>query len=99
MSTSKNTVVHRPEAHIKREIILDSFELNVTDAAHAIGASKLAFSALLIGRADRAFEMTLRIEKAFGVETDKLSHLQTNWSIAEQRKAAEEVQVLACRPT
>lgn len=97
MNTSKSTAVQHPGEYIKREII-DPLELNVSDGARALGVTRPALSALLNGRADLSPEMALRIEKAFGVEMEKLMHLQSDWDIAEQRKRAGEVEVLAYRP-
>ncbi len=97
MNTSKNTTPIHPGEFIKREII-DPLELNVSDGAKALGVTRPALSALLNGRAALSPEMALRIEKAFGVEMEKLMHMQTDWDIAEQRKRAGEIQVLAYRP-
>ena len=97
MNTSKNTEAVHPGAYIKREVI-DPLELNVSDAARALGVTRPALSALLNGRADLSSEMALRIEKAFGIAMDILIHMQADWNIAEQRKRAGEVDVMAYRP-
>ena len=97
MNTFKNTEAVHPGSYIKREVI-DPLELNVSDAARALGVTRSALSALLNGRADLSSEMALRIEKAFGVPMDKLVHMQADWDIAEQRKRAGEVEVMAYRP-
>lgn len=97
MNTSKNTEAIHPGAYIKREVI-DPLEINVSDAARALGVTRPALSALLNGRADLSSEMALRIEKAFGVPMDRLVHMQADWNIAEQRKKTGDVKVLAYRP-
>jgi len=53
----------------------------VTDAAHVLGVTRPALSALLNERAHLSPEMALRIEKAFGVSMDTLMRMQNSYDI------------------
>jgi len=54
-----------PGGFVKSEVI-EPLGLSVTDAAHALGVTRPALSALLNERAHLSPDMALRIEKAFG---------------------------------
>ena len=87
---SKNPA--HPGAFVKHEII-GPLELSVTDAAHALGVTRPALSALLNERADLSPEMALRIEKAFGVSMDTLMRMQNSYDIAQTRAREAEINV------
>jgi antitoxin HigA-1 len=82
-----------PGAFVKSEI-LDPAELNVTDAAGALGVTRPALSAFLNGRAALSSEMAIRIEKAFGVSMETLMRMQNSYDIAKARLRATEINVL-----
>jgi plasmid maintenance system antidote protein VapI len=42
--------------------------------------------------------MAIRIEKAFGIEMERLLHLQTDWDVAQAKGRAGEIEVRAYRP-
>lgn len=81
-----------PGRFIRMEII-DPLELNVTAAAHVLGVTRPALSALLNARASLSPEMALRLEKAFGVKMDTLLRMQTSYEIAATRKREAEIDV------
>jgi antitoxin HigA-1 len=81
-----------PGGFVKSEII-EPFGLSVTDAAHVLGVSRPALSALLNERAHLSPEMALRIEKAFGVPMDTLMRMQNSYDIAQARKRENEINV------
>ncbi len=81
-----------PGGFVKSEII-EALGLSVTDAAHALGVTRPALSALLNERAHLSPEMALRIEKAFGVSMDTLMRMQNSYDIARTRKLAKEIKV------
>src|SRR5712692_2294926 len=64
-----------PGDFIKSEII-EAHGLSVTAAAKVLGVSRPALSNLLNQNADLSGEMSLRIEKAFGVNMDTLMRMQ-----------------------
>lgn len=81
-----------PGGFIKSEII-EALGLSVTDAAHVLGITRPALSALLNERAHLSPEMALRIEKAFGVSMDTLMRMQNSYDIAQARKRESEINV------
>lgn len=81
-----------PGEFVKSEIV-EAYGLSVTDAAHALGVTRPALSALLNQRAHLSPEMALRIEKAFGVSLDTLMRMQNSFDIAQVRKREKEIRV------
>jgi addiction module HigA family antidote len=81
-----------PGGFVKSEII-EALGLSVTDAAHALGVTRPALSALLNERAHLSPEMALRIEKAFVVSMDTLMRMQNSFDIAQARKRENEINV------
>ena len=69
----------------------------MTDAAAALGVTRPDLSALLNERAHLSPEMALRIEKAFGVSMDTLMRMQNSHDIAQARRRAGEIKVVAFR--
>lgn len=83
---------------IIREEILAPRELNVTDAAAALGVTRPALSALLNERASLSAEMALRIEKAFAVSMDTLLRIQLMYDVAKVRRVAKSIHVKKWSP-
>ena len=54
---------------------------------------RAALSVVLNERARLSPEMTMRIEKAFGVSMDTLMRMQNSYDIARTRMRAEEIEV------
>lgn len=81
-----------PGAFVRGKVV-ESLGLSVTDAAHALGVTRPALSALLNGRAHLSPEMALRIEKAFGVSVETLMRMQNRFDIAQIRKRAGDIHV------
>lgn len=81
-----------PGGFVKYEII-EPLELSVTDAAKVLGVTRAALSAVLNERASLSPEMSLRIEKAFGVSMDTLMRMQNSFDIAQARKRSDEINV------
>ena len=86
-----------PGSFVKTTIV-EAHGLSVTDAAHALGVTRPALSALLNGRAHLSPEMALRIEKAFGVSVDALMQMQSKFDIAQLRKREGEIKVSPFKP-
>lgn len=97
MISTKTIPATHPGAIIRREV-LEELGLNVGEAAAALGVTRPALSALLNERASLSAEMAIRVEKAFGLEIERLMHLQTDWDVAEAKKRAGDINVLAYRP-
>jgi addiction module HigA family antidote len=58
-----------------------------------LGVTRAALSALLNERAHLSPEMSLRLEKAFGVPMETLMRMQNNYDIAQARKREGEINV------
>ena len=82
-----------PGGFIRREIV-QALDLSVTEAAHALGVTRPALSALLNERAGLSSEMALRIEKAFGVSMETLMRMQNSYDIARARRLEGEIHIL-----
>lgn len=85
-----------PGDFIRTEII-EPAGLSVTDAAKALQVSRPALSSLLNGKAALSGEMSLRIEKAFGVTMDTLMRMQLSYDIAQTRKREKTIRVRRIR--
>ncbi len=81
-----------PGQFIRMEII-EPLGLSVTAAARVLGVTRPTLSALLNQRAALSPEMSLRIEKAFGVKMDTIMRMQTAFEIAEARKREGKIKV------
>lgn len=81
-----------PGGFVRSEVI-EPLGLSVTDAAHVLGVTRPALSALLNERAHLSPDMALRIEKAFGVSMDTLMRMQNSYDIAQARKREKEIKV------
>ena len=81
-----------PGGFVRHEII-EALDLSVTAAARALGVTRAALSAVLNERARLSPEMSLRIEKAFGVSMDTLMRMQNSYDIARTRMRAGGIKV------
>ena len=86
-----------PGDFIRSEII-EPAGLSVTAAAAALQVSRPALSSLLNAKSDLSGEMTLRIEKAFGVKMDTLMRMQSSYDIAQTRKRERQIRVRRFHP-
>lgn len=82
-----------PGGYVKSKIV-DAHGLSVTSAAHALGVTRPALSALLNERAHLSAEMALRIEKVFGISIETLMRMQNTYDIAKARKRAGQIKLL-----
>lgn len=81
-----------PGGFVKHEII-EPLELSVTAAAEVLGVTRATLSTFLNERASLSPEMSLHIEKAFGVSMDTLMRMQNSYDIARARDRAGEIKV------
>jgi addiction module HigA family antidote len=73
--------------------------MHVKDAAKLLGVGRPALSNLLNGNAALSQEMAVRLEKAFGVDQQKLLELQANYDQHQQRSLAQQLPVRAYVPS
>lgn len=76
-----------------RTEIIEAHGLNVTAAAHHLGVTRQAMSALLNGRAGLSADMAIRFEKAFGVKADTLLRMQAAHELAVARANEDNIRV------
>jgi addiction module HigA family antidote len=69
-----------------KSMVLEPLGLNLTDAAKALGVTRpAALSNLLNANASLSPEMAIRLDKAFGVDTEMLMRMQNNYDIARAK--------------
>ena len=81
-----------PGEFIRAEVV-EELGLNVSRAARILGVRRATLSDLLNGRASLSPEMSLRLEKAFGVSMDMLLRMQAWHDATRMRARADEVPV------
>src|SRR5713226_8103075 len=81
-----------PGDFIRTEII-EPAGLSVTAAAAALRVSRPALSSLLNGQASLSGNMSLRIEKAFGVKMDTHMRMRSSYGIAQTRLREKQIRV------
>ncbi len=86
-----------PGDFIRTEIV-EELRLSVTKAAEILGVHRATLSNLLNSNAALSAEMTLRIEKAFGISMDTLLRMQTWYDAAQMRARADEIEVKRYQP-
>lgn len=78
-----------------REDVLPALGLSVTDAAAALGVTRVAFSRVLNGRAAISPEMALRLERWLGVDhggrAEVWLRMQAMHDLAQAEKAAKPI--------
>jgi len=92
--------MHNPPhpGEILRALCLEPLELNVTDAAKALGVSRKTLSAILNARAGISPEMAVRLSMAFNNSAESWLNLQMQydlWQIEKLRKSFRVARVAA----
>jgi addiction module HigA family antidote len=78
---------------VVRDLLLEPYNLTVTEAALALGVTRPALSAFLNERSSLSPDMAIRIEKAFGLKLETLMRMQNAYDIAEARRRAGTIKV------
>jgi addiction module HigA family antidote len=86
-----------PGRFLRTETIA-AYNLTVTDAANILRVSRPALSSLLNAKSDLSGDMTLRFEKAFGVDMETLMRMQNSYDIAQARSRAGKIHVPRYQP-
>ena len=73
--------------------------MSVKDAAKRLGVGRPALSNLLNGNSSLSAEMAVRLEKAFGIDRQKLLDLQAEFDRHERRAQEKEVAVHSYVPS
>jgi antitoxin HigA-1 len=83
---------------IIRDVCLDGLNLNVTQAAAALGVNRTTLSRVLNGRASVSPEMAIRLSKALGSTAGFWLRLQLNYDLAQVEKKAAAIRVRRVAP-
>jgi addiction module HigA family antidote len=86
-----------PGRFLRTEII-EAHGLSVTEAAKILRVSRPTLSGLLNAKSDLSGEMSLRFEKAFGVEMETLMRMQNSYDIAQTRSREKEIRFERYKP-
>jgi addiction module HigA family antidote len=80
--------MHNPPhpGEIIREFCVEPLNLNVTEAAKALGVTRKTLSALLNGRSGISPEMALRLSKVFGRSPEGWLRLQLQYDLWKTRR-------------
>ena len=81
-----------------RDVILEPLGLSVTEAAKALGVTRVALSRVLNGQAALSAEMAIRLDKAFGADMETLLRMQSAFDIARAKAKAPEIDVSRYQP-
>ena len=76
-----------------RAMVFDPLDLNVSEAAKALGITRPTLSNFLNEKASLSPEMAIRLDKAFGVDMETLMRMQASYDIAQARKRADGITV------
>ena len=74
---------------IIREFCVEPLNINVTEAARALGVARKTLSALLNGRAGISPEMALRLSKVFGRSPEGWLKLQLQYDLWKAKQSAD----------
>lgn len=76
-----------------RLVILEPLGLTVTEAARALGVTRVALSRLVNERVALSPEMAIRLDKAFGADLETLMRMQNAWDIAHAKASLDAIDV------
>jgi addiction module HigA family antidote len=74
---------------IIREFCVEPLNINITEAAKALGVTRKTLSALLNGRAGISPEMVLRLSKVFGRSPEGWLKLQLQYDLWKAKQSAD----------
>ena len=80
-----------------RHECLEPLDLNVTDAARALGVTRQALNNLVNGKSGISPEMAIRLDKAFGGGAETWLRLQAAYDLAQVQKGASKITVQRLR--
>jgi antitoxin HigA-1 len=81
-----------------RTVILEPLGLSVTEAARALGITRVALSRLLNEQAALSPDMAIRLDKAFGADMETLMRMQNSYDIAKAKQRRGEISVARFKP-
>ncbi len=81
-----------------RDIVIEPLGLSVTEAAKALGITRVALSRFLNAQTSLSPEMAIRLDKAFGADMETLMRMQSSYDIAQARRREGEIHVTRFEP-
>lgn len=96
MTESKSLRMKNP-AHpgrFVRTVIIEPLGLSVTEAAKALGITRVALSRFLNEQAALSPDMAIRLDKAFGADMETLMRMQSSYDIAQARQRQGDIAVV-----
>jgi addiction module HigA family antidote len=81
-----------------RTIILEGHDLSVTEAAKALGVSRIALSRLVNEQSSLSADMAIRLDKAFGADMETLMRMQNSYDIALAKRNVAKIKIKPFRP-
>jgi addiction module HigA family antidote len=81
-----------------RTVIIEPLGLSITEAARALGVTRVALSRLVNEKSALSPEMAIRLDKAFGADMETLMRMQASHDIARARQREGEIQVTRYEP-
>lgn len=76
-----------------RTVVIEPLGLTVTEAAKALGITRVALSRFLNEQAALSPEMAIRLDKAFGADMETLMRMQGSYDIARAKERQGEISV------
>ena len=76
-----------------RDLCLKPLKLSVTEAADALGVSRVSLSELVNGKNGISPEMSYRLSKAFGSTPEFWLRLQMAYDLAQTKKTASKLKI------
>ena len=100
MTKSKGLRMKNPThpGRFVRTVIIEPLGLSVTEAAQALGITRVALSRFLNEQASLSPEMAIRLDKAFGADMETLMRMQSSYDIAQARQREGDIRVARFKP-
>lgn len=80
-----------------KTVILEPLGLSITEAASALGVTRVALSRLVNEQASLSADMAIRLDKAFGADMETLLRMQNSYDIARARRRERDIKVARYR--
>lgn len=81
-----------------RDIVIEPLGLSVTEAAKALGITRVALSRFLNQQTSLSPEMAIRLDKAFGADMETLMRMQGSYDIAQAQRHRHDICVSRFQP-
>jgi addiction module HigA family antidote len=76
-----------------RTVVIEPLGLSVTEAANALGITRVALSRFINEQAALSPEMAIRLDKAFGADMETLMRMQNSFDIVQAKRRQGTIKV------